>query len=1522
MNINDGLYSSALEHDSCGVGFVADVNGKSSNAILRDGLTALENLVHRGAVGSDSGDGAGVLTQIPWKFLTARAASGGVKIPTLSETGVGMVFMPRDDTLRKKCIRIVETTLKGKGALCLGWVEVPVEPDCLGATARSSMPRVVQLFIQLPRYSGDALERRLYILRRTIEKLINKEGISRDDFFISSLSCRTIIYKGMFVAPQLRKFYPDLSDPSYTTAIALFHQRYSTNTFPSWALAQPCRYIAHNGEINTLKGNIAMMKAREHSLSSPLFGEELPALLPLIDESSSDSASFDNVFEFLYQGGRSLAHTMMMMVPEAFGRRYHISQDKRAFYEYHASIMEPWDGPSALLFTDGHNIGGALDRNGLRPARYTVTSEGRIVMASETGVLPIPPETIIKQGRLGPGKILVVDTENGRILYNNEVKASVTRRKPYRRWIEENRVELRGLFQAPRPVKKESQSLTTRQKVFGYTLEDLNMILLPMARDAQEPIGSMGNDQALAVLSETPQLLYAYFKQVFAQVTNPPIDPYRENLVMSLMSFIGREENILDETPIHCHKLKLPHPILTNEDIAMLRSNNPFDYETATGAVTLPILFGPEGVAETLEASLERLCRMAEEGIDGGGSYLILSDRGVGPGKYPVPALLAVSALHQHLVQCRKRHLTALLVESGEVREVMHFAALIGFGASGINPYIAFETLSDLKDRGKLPEDMKLEEAIENYINAVKKGLLKVMSKMGVSTLRSYRASQIFEAVGLSDQVIEKYFTGTPSRVGGIGLDSITRDVLSRHTTAYSPVPVTASATGVNGTSDILDSGGSIHYRLKSERHLMAPEVVALIQKAVKTGDPGVYREYSALVNDRSRQLCTLRGLLRIKEGNPIPIDDVEPVEEIVKRFATAAMSLGSISKEAHETLAIAMNRLGGMSNSGEGGENEERFSPLDNGDNANSFVKQVASGRFGVTINYLQKAGEMQIKMAQGAKPGEGGQLPGYKVNDFVASIRNSTPGVMLISPPPHHDIYSIEDLSQLIFDLKNANPKGRVSVKLVAEVGVGTIAAGVAKGKADMVLISGHDGGTGASPISSIKHTGIPWEIGLAETQQTLVRNSLRSRIRVQTDGQLRTGRDVVIAAMLGAEEFGFGTISLVTLGCIMMRKCHKNTCPVGIATQDPELRKRFQGKPEHLINFMTFVAQEVREYLARLGARTLDEIVGRVDLLEVDDAVNHWKASGLDFSRLLVRATDDPSAPLHCTEGQRHNFADHLDSELIETFQEALSTGEPMSVDREIRNSNRTVGTTLSSEIARLHGSTGLPEDTITCNFAGDAGQSFGAFLAPGVTLRLTGTANDYLGKGLSGGKIILKPPAHSRFRPHNNIITGNVNLFGATSGKVFINGRGGERFAVRNSGATAVVEGLGDHGCEYMTGGVVVVLGRTGTNFAAGMSGGIAYVLDEDQLFDTLCNLDMVDIEHLQRKEDREELKSLIEEHVDATSSPHARRILEDWEEMAPSFVKIMPVEYRLALERLKERESQGSDLLDVTEEVYV
>jgi glutamate synthase (NADPH/NADH) large chain len=1505
-----GLYDPFFEHDSCGVGFVVNVDGRRTHQIVTNGITILKNLVHRGAVGGDSrtGDGAGLLTQVPHRFFAREAARLGFSLPAEESYGVAMLFLPREETRRAAARALIERVLGGQGGVLLGWREVPVNPDLLGELAENSRPHISQAFARIGSLTGDALERALYVARKSIESTAAAEGFALEELYVNSFSCRTVVYKGMFVAPQFERFYPDLGDPEFESALAVIHQRYSTNTFPSWPLAQPFRFIAHNGEINTLRGNINKMNAREKTMSSPLFGDDIEKLKPVILPGQSDSGIFDNVLELLVQGGRSLEHALMMMVPEAFGPRYHMSEDKRAFYEYHAAIMEPWDGPAAISFSDGIKVGSILDRNGLRPARWVVTRSGLVVLASEVGVLDIPPEDILQKGRLAPGKMFLVDTARKRILYDNEVKASISRRKPYRRWVEANRIELKGLFQVSGPVRTDRAELLEKQWVFGYTMEDVDMVITAMVENSQEPISSMGNDQSLAVLSDRPQMFYSYFKQLFAQVTNPPIDPYRENLVMSLMSYVGREKNLLDETPEHVRQVKLPHPVLSNDDVAKLRNLDVGGYRSCVIPMTFAAADGEKG----MEKALAQLCAEAEARVDAGYTMLILTDREVSRKRAPIPALLTTSALHHHLTRAKKRHLTALVIETAEAREVMHFATLMGFGASAINPYLAIETIADLKERGRLPKTLLLESAIEQYITAIKKGLLKVMSKMGVSTIRSYKSAQIFEAVGLADDFVQKYFPGTPSRIGGVGIDAIAREVLIRHHAAYTRTP--AEREG-------LDSGGAINFRSFSEGHRLSPQAIALLQRAVREDDYTLYQQYAVSINDESRSLCTLRGLFGFKKREPIPLEQVEPVETIVKRFVTSAMSFGSISKEAHQTLAIAMNRLGAASNSGEGGEDDARYTPLANGDSMRSAIKQVASARFGVTSHYLVNSRELQIKMAQGAKPGEGGQLAGLKVDAEIAKVRHSTPGVTLISPPPHHDIYSIEDLAQLIYDLKSANPDARVSVKLVAEVGVGTIAAGVAKAKADMVLIAGHDGGTGNSPISSIKHAGIPWEIGVAETQQTLVMNRLRDRIRVQADGQMRTGRDIVIAALLGAEEYGFGTISLVTIGCIMMRKCHLNTCPVGVATQDPRLRARFTGKPEHVVNFMRFVAQDVREIMASLGFRTIDDMIGHVEVLETCTAVNHWKTRGLDFSRILARPEVPAGTSLRCTRAPQHDFALSLDRELILRAKPALENREKVRLFMSIRNCNRTVGATLSAEISKKYGAAGLPADTITVSFIGSAGQSFGGFLASGITFELEGDANDYFAKGLSGGKIVVFPPREATFRARDNIITGNVNLFGATGGEVYINGMAGERFAVRNSGAIAVVEGLGDHGCEYMTGGMVVVLGRTGVNFAAGMSGGIAYVLDEDQLFDTMCNLEMVDIEPLTSAKDRKTLREIVERHVMYTRSEHATRILRDWEEMLPRFVKVMPIDYRKALERIAKEESRETEVVGVTEEVY-
>jgi len=1341
-----GLYDPAFEHDACGVGFIAKIDGEKSHSIVQDGVQILCNLEHRGAVGGDmkTGDGAGMLLQMPHKFFKKVVP---FKLPPEGSYGAGMLFLPVDEKRAKKAMKLTELTLKKEGVTLLGWRDVPTNADCLGEQALSVMPSFKQLFVKIKGLSGVELEVKLYVIRKILENNAVAGGFPQEEYYFPSFSSRTFIYKGMFVSAQFETFYPDITDEDFESAIALVHQRYSTNTMPTWPLAQPFRFIAHNGEINTLRRNVNSMKAREATLYSPLFGEDLKRMYPIANAKGSDSAAFDNVYELLNHGGRTLEHSIMMMIPEAFGTKYHISEDKRSFYEYHSALMEPWDGPAAMAFTDGTKIGAALDRSGLRPARYTITRDGKMILGSETGIIDVKPENVLKKGRLAPGGMIVVDTESKRVLTDREVKSVVSRQKPYRRWLEQNQIRLKGLLGTPGRVKVDADTIALRLRTFGYTMEDVHTTITSMAVNSQEPLGSMGNDSALAVLSERPQLLFNYFRQLFAQVTNPPIDPYRENLVMSLMSFVGKEKNLLDETPEHCKQLKLKHPILTNDDIRRLRNTQNEDLGTAT----VSMLFDINNT--NLEKAVDDLCKNVEIEVDKGSNFIILSDVGTTENLAPIPSLLGTSAVNNYLVSVGKRHLAGLIIESGEVREVHHFATLVGYGASAINPYLVFESFPELKERGYIPEDMTIPQAIENYINAAKKGILKVMSKMGISTLRSYRGAQIYEAVGLSSEIIDKYFTNTASKISGVGLESIERDILARHKKAFSK---NDTNTGK------LESGGKYSFRKFQDKHLFTPTAVINLQKSVREGNYDIFKKYTTEINDVSEHLCTLRGLLKFKESTSIDIADVEPATEIVKRFVTSAMSFGSLSKEAHECMAIAMNRIGAMSNSGEGGEDEARYTPLENGDSARSKVKQVASGRFGVTSTYLANADEIQIKMAQGAKPGEGGQLPGYKVNDVIAKVRHSTPGVMLISPPPHHDIYSIEDLSQLIFDLKNANKDARVSVKLVSEVGVGTVAAGVAKGKADMVLISGSDGGTGASPLSSLKYAGSFWELGLAETQQTLVLNKLRDKIRIQVDGQIKTGRDVVIGALLGAEEFGFGTTSLVTMGCVIMRKCHTNSCPVGIATQCETLRKRFKGRPENIINFMMFIAEEVREIMAELGFTKFEDMVGRVDLLEVSKAINHFKTEGLDFSPILHMPKVPKGSALRCISKQDHDFSLSLDHKLIEGAKEALEHGKSVSLNLDIRNCNRTVGTTLSSEVAKRYGSTGLPDDTIKVKLKGVGGQSLGAFLSKGITFEIEGETNDFLGKGLSGGKIIIYPPDGIQFTTRRNIIAGNVAL----------------------------------------------------------------------------------------------------------------------------------------------------------------
>jgi len=1501
-----GLYDPQYEHDACGIGFTANIDGKKTHSLIAEGITILCSLEHRGAVGGDrkTGDGAGMMVQIPHDFFQKVT---DFDLPAENNCGIGFLFLPNKNLERAR--KLIEDTAKRENAKILGWREVPVNPDVLGEYARETMPAFRQVFITFKNGSKDNIERRLFVLRKCFENEAAKLGWGMDEFYISSLSSRTIIYKGMFVSEQFISFYPDLSDMDFKTAMVMVHQRYSTNTFPSWPLAQPFRFIAHNGEINTLRGNINKIMDHEAGISSPLFGENIRKILPIVNPKASDSACFDNVFELLKMGGRSMEHAMMMMVPEAFGNHYHISLDKRAFYEYHMTIMDPWDGPAALFFSDGIKIGAFLDRNGLRPGRYLITKSGKIIMASEAGVLDIPPEDVREKGRLAPGKMLIVDTERKRVLKDNEIKAMVSRWKPYRRWLLENKIELKGLLQIPGEMLVEKKNLLQRQKAFGYSLEDLKMIILPMVQNSQEPVGSMGSDTALAVLSEKPQLLYNYFKQRFAQVTNPPIDPYRENLVMSLSSWVGRQRNLLEETPEHCRQLKLSHPVLTNDDIDRLKHSKIKGFRVAS----VQMLFDIN--EETMEYGLRKLCLSAEDKVDKGYAMVILSDRDVSREKACIPALLAVSAIHHHLVKRAKRHLTALIVETGEAREVHHFAALLSYGASGINPYLVLESIFDLQERGHISRSMSIASAIMHYITAVNKGLLKVMSKMGISTLRSYRHAQTFECIGLNSRFVDRYFQGTSSQIEGIGLKTVEKETLKRHALAFDE--------DINSDQNTLKSNGTYHYRHDGENRLFSPEAIVHLQKAVREGKYDHFKKYSQIINDTNKNLCTLRSLFKFKKCKSIPIEEVESIESIIaERFVTSAMSLGSISKEAHETLAAAMNKLGAKSNSGEGGEDEARYRDQPDGTSTKSKIKQIASARFGVTSNYLVNSEELQIKMAQGAKPGEGGQLPGFKVDSMIAKVRHSTPGVMLISPPPHHDIYSIEDLAQLIYDLKCGNPQARVSVKLVSEAGVGTVAAGVAKAKADMVLISGYDGGTGASPLSSIKHAGSCWEIGLAETQQVLKLNKLRSRIRIQVDGQLRTGRDIVIGALLGAEEFGFGTAALVSLGCVMMRKCHLNTCPVGIATQDPQLRQRFTGKPEYIINLMKFIASEVREIMASLGVRKFDDLVGRTDILKVNEAVERYKSAGIALSKIFFSSDDAGQGGLvRCISKQESDFHSNLDPLLIEKSKAAIEKKQPVQMSQKISNYNRTAGASLSAEVSRRYGAKGLPDDSIEVNFHGSAGQSFGAFLAPGITFTLEGDANDYVGKSLSGGRIIIKPAKGSTFLPHKNIITGNVNLFGAVSGEVYINGLAGERFCVRNSGAIAVVEGVGDHGCEYMTGGCVIVLGSTGVNFAAGMSGGSAYVLDENQLFDTKCNLEMVDIELVNSQDDIEFLHSQIKKHSELTGSIHAASILSNWEEMLPYFVKVMPVDYRKALERIEEQNNPQEGAAVMTEEVY-
>ncbi len=1527
----EGLFDPSLEKDSCGVGFIANIKGQKSHQIVSDALSILCNLEHRGAVGADprAGDGAGILVQIPHAFFTRKTGELGFKLPQPGEYAIGALFMPRDAAWRNVIKSIIAEQIKDEGFKLLGWRDVPSDNSSLGVTVKPTEPYHMQVFIGRNNAvkTEDDFERRLYILRKSISQAIyQRRDRGMSGYYVCSLSCRTVIYKGMFLADQLGKYYPDLHEADFDSALALVHQRFSTNTFPTWSLAHPYRMIAHNGEINTLRGNVNWMAARQASVHSELYGKDISRLWPISYEGQSDTACFDNALEFLVQGGYSLPHAVMMMIPEAWAGNPLMDEQRRAFYEYHAALMEPWDGPAAIAFTDGRKIGATLDRNGLRPARYLVTKDDRIVMASEMGVLKIPEEQIVTKWRLQPGKMLLVDLEQGRLIPDDEIKADLAKSHPYSDWLHRTQIQLEELPDAPAKGVRSNLPLLDRQQAFGYSQEDITILMTPMASTGEEAAGSMGNDTPISALSDKPKQLFTYFKQNFAQVTNPPIDPIREEIVMSLVSIIGPRPNLFDLQGVASTKrLEVRQPILTDADLEKIRSISDVA-ETHFKSRTLDTTFHAGFGAAGMEQVLDELCARAEGAVREGINIIILSDRMTGTDRIPIPSLLACAAVHHHLIRTGLRTSVGLVVESGEPREVHHFACLAGYGAEAINPYLAFETILAMKDR--LPAALDDYEIVKRYIKSIGKGLLKVMSKMGISTYQSYCGAQIFDAVGLKADFVAKYFAGTHTRIEGVGLGEIAEETVRRHTDAFGDGQIYKSA---------LDVGGEYAYRTRGEDHAWTAESVSMLQHAARGNSLERYRAFAKILNEQSERLLTLRGLFRIKgaeddKRKPVKLEDVEPAKDIVKRFSTGAMSFGSISREAHTTLAIAMNRIGGKSNTGEGGEESDRFKPLPNGDSMRSAIKQVASGRFGVTTEYLVNSDMMQIKMAQGAKPGEGGQLPGHKVDATIARVRHSTPGVGLISPPPHHDIYSIEDLAQLIYDLKNVNPDGQVSVKLVSEVGVGTVASGVAKARADHVTIAGFEGGTGASPLTSIKHAGSPWEIGLAETHQTLVRQRLRNRIAVQVDGGFRTGRDVVIGALLGADEFGFATAPLIAAGCIMMRKCHLNTCPVGVATQDPVLRKRFTGQPEHVINYFFFVAEEVREIMAQLGFKTFDEMVGQVQMLDQTALVSHWKAKGLDFSKLFVRQQEEKGQTIYHSESQNHHLEAVLDRRLIEKAQAALDRGAPVRIEEEINNTDRSAGAMLSGAVAKIYGHAGLPLDTIHVNLQGTAGQAFGAWLAKGVTFELEGEGNDYVGKGLSGGCIIVKPPKISGIVPEESIIVGNTVMYGAIAGECYFRGIAGERFAVRNSGAVAVVEGAGDHCCEYMTGGIVVVLGKTGRNFAAGMSGGIAYVLDEAGDFSKLCNLAMVELEPVLSEEminegtyhhsgdleahgrvdvfqnlldsDVERLHVLITRHAKLTGSKKAAEILANWKTWLPKFRKVMPVEYRRALKEMK------------------
>ena len=1542
-----GLFDPRREYDACGVGFIADLKGNKSHQLVQDALAILENLEHRGAVGADpiAGDGAGILIQIPDAFLREECAALGIRLPKPGQYAVGHIFMPRDERLCAHCERVWMRIIREEGLEFLGWRSVPADNGCLSEMVKAVEPVHRHLLIGRPKAMKDQqeFERRLYLIRKVVSNALYFAYKGKDiGHYTVSLSSRTLVYKGMFLSYQLKAYYPDLSDPRLATAMALVHQRFSTNTFPSWKLAHPYRMVAHNGEINTLRGNVNWMAARQASVSTPLFGRDISKLWPISYEGQSDTACFDNALEFLVMGGYSLSHAAMMLIPEAWAGNPLMDSKRRAFYEYHACLMEPWDGPAAMAFTDGRQIGATLDRNGLRPARYLVTKDDRVIMSSEAGVFPMAEENIASKWRLQPGKMLLIDLEQGKIISDDDLKADLASRHPYEQWLKRTQVQVGDLPLPKKPTRKTTNvALLDLQQAFGYTQESLKFLMAPMAHTGQEAVGSMGNDTPVSVLSNKPKLLHTYFKQNFAQVTNPPIDSIREELVMSLVSFIGPRPNLLDlEGTAKIKRLEVYQPIVTNEDLERIRQIG-LVKDNQFSSITIDITYAADKGAAGMSAALDVVCAEAEEAVRSKEyNIIILSDRATGSDRIPIPSLLATSAVHHHLIKQGLRTLVGLVVETGEAHEVHQFCVLAGYGAEAINPYLAFETLEQLLP--ELDEKLTMKEAQKRYIKAVDKGILKVMSKMGISTYQSYCGAQIFDAVGLKSSFVRKYFTGTHTQVEGAGLRQIARETAERHRQAFGNVPVLENA---------LDVGGEYAYRIRGEAHMWRPGVVADLQHAVRGKLPDKYRSYAQQVNDQSEQLMTLRGLFRLRGAEemgrkPVPLEEVEPAANIVKRFSTGAMSFGSISREAHTTLAIAMNRIGGKSNTGEGGEEADRFKPLPNGDSMRSAIKQVASGRFGVTAEYLTNSNMMQIKMAQGAKPGEGGQLPGHKVDNIIAKVRHSTPGVGLISPPPHHDIYSIEDLAQLIFDLKNVNPRADVSVKLVSEVGVGTVAAGVAKARADHVTIAGFEGGTGASPLTSIKHAGSPWEIGLAETHQTLVANRLRGRIAVQVDGGVRTGRDVVIGALLGADEFGFSTAPLIALGCIMMRKCHLNTCPVGVATQDPVLRAKFKGQPEHAINYFFFVAEEVRAIMAALGYRTFNELIGQSQCLDKERAIGHWKARGLDFEKLFHKPQVPAGVAIYNSERQNHGLDKVLDNKLIALAEPALERRERVKHELAISNRDRATGAMLSGEIAKRYDHVGLPEDTIWLSFKGTAGQSFGAWLAHGVTLDLVGEANDYVGKGLSGGKLIVRPDPSSGIVPEESIIVGNTVLYGAITGECYFRGIAGERFAVRNSGAVAVVEGTGDHGCEYMTGGVVVVLGPTGRNFAAGMSGGIAYVLDEDGTFERRCNLSMIDLEPVAAEEevmrklsnqggdleshglvdvmrdmtsqDAERLHQLIARHAHYTNSAKAKTILDDWAAYQPKFKKVMPVEYRRALAEMTKHQSADKTGFEVLE----